>query len=134
MSYYETVEDEVVSEGEEESEEEEEVVVVPKRRKQKKWKVSYILKNFIFVHCRENDGFWMKCRIILLFQLANTIAMNLCYYRILINQREPCRLSFFIPKSNVLTSRLTILKLPLVTCKFINKSLSENHVCSRIVL
>jgi hypothetical protein len=38
MSYYETVEDEVVSEGEEESEEEEEVVAVPKRRKQKKWK------------------------------------------------------------------------------------------------
>lgn len=49
MSYYETVEDEVVSEGEEESEEEEEpVVVVPKRRKQKKWKVSYIFEDLHF--------------------------------------------------------------------------------------
>jgi hypothetical protein len=48
MSYYETVEDEVVSEGEEESEEEEEVVVVPKRRKQKKWKVSYIYEYLHF--------------------------------------------------------------------------------------
>ena len=49
MSYYETVEDEVVSEGEEESEEEEEpVVVVPKRRKVKKWKVSYIFEDLHF--------------------------------------------------------------------------------------